>query len=130
MNSRGGWKKYQKLIVVGFGIVGGLGKIESFNSRGGFFFSFSNHKNYSIKNISVCSKSKIKTKVTSKDDKSKIVYSQKFCNSSKMLLLFSWAIVIRALVFSSSPSAIFLRLSTFDFHFYSFFDSFLFCTYE
>ena len=45
MNSRGGWKKYQKLIVVGFGIVGGLGKIESFNSRGGgFFLSFSNHK--------------------------------------------------------------------------------------
>ena len=31
-----------------------------------FFLSFSNHQNYSIKNIFVYSKSKIKTKVTSK----------------------------------------------------------------
>ena len=45
--------------------------------------SFSNHENYSIKNIYVFSKIKIKTKVKSKqnleqnmlDDKSRIVYS-------------------------------------------------------
>ena len=64
----GVWKKYQKLIVAG----GGEGVL-----------SFSNHENYSIKNIYVFSKIKIKTKVKSKqnleqnmlDDKSRIVYS-------------------------------------------------------
>ena len=55
-NSRSGWKKYQKLIVGGIGIVGGLEKTANFNSREGgwegrgvgwllncFFLSFSNH---------------------------------------------------------------------------------------
>ena len=94
-NSRGGWKKYQKIIVRG------LEKTESFNSqRGGvafklLFISFSNHEIYSIKNVCVCSKSKIKIKVTSK----------KFCNNSQMLLSSSWAIFIRALVFPSLTRA-------------------------
>ena len=34
-NSRSGWKKYQKLIVGGIGIVGGLEKTANFNSREG-----------------------------------------------------------------------------------------------
>ena len=55
------------------GIVGELEKTENFNSRGGwllncFFPFFSNHENYKIKNICVYSKSKIKTKVTSKQN--------------------------------------------------------------
>ena len=56
-------------------MVGGLEKIGNFdNWRGGgwllncFFPSFSNHENYSIKNICVYSKSKIKTKVTNKQN--------------------------------------------------------------
>ena len=39
-NSRGGWKKYQKLIVEGggaVGIVGGLRKTENLNRQGGRF---------------------------------------------------------------------------------------------
>ena len=73
-NSRSGWKKYQEKIVGMVGIVVGEGrgleKSENFDSRGGgvklnfFFLSFFNHENYSIKNICVCSKSKIKTKET------------------------------------------------------------------
>ena len=110
-NSTGGWKKYQKLIV---------GRItwKNFNSWGlvgwllnCFFLSFSNHENYSIKNICVYSKSKIKTKVTSKQNLehfkmiNRRLFIHKFCNNSKMLLSSSWAIFIRALVFSSSPRA-------------------------
>ena len=73
---RGGCKKHQKLII-GRGLgwnIRGVGKNESFNSRWEgvafkllfAFFCFSNHENYSIKNICVYSKSKIKTKVASK----------------------------------------------------------------
>ena len=56
------------------GIVGGLEKTEQFNSRGRgwflncFFLSFSKHENYSIKKICVYSKSKVKTRVTSKQN--------------------------------------------------------------
>ena len=40
-NSRGGWKKYQKLIVGGkVGIVGGLEKTKNFNSRRGWLLNF------------------------------------------------------------------------------------------
>ena len=92
------------------------GETESFNRRGNwllncFFLSFSNHENYSIKNICVYSKSKIKTKVTSKQNLehfkmiNRRLFIHKFCNNSKMLLSSSWAIFIRALVFSSSPRA-------------------------
>ena len=47
-NSRGGWKKYQKLIVQVVAIVEGWSEEnENFNSRKGvsncFFLSFSNH---------------------------------------------------------------------------------------
>ena len=109
-NSRGGRKKYQKLIV------GGLEKTEHFNRREGwllncFFLSFSNHENYSIKNICVYSKSKIKTKVTSKQNLehfkmiNRRLFIHKFCNNSKMLLPSSWATSITVLVFSSSPRA-------------------------
>ena len=96
-------------------------KTENFNSqeRGGggrwlafncFFLSFSNHGNYSIKNICLYSKIK-KTKVTSKQNIEHFkmihrrLFIQKFCNNAKMLLLSSWAIFIKALVFSSSPRA-------------------------
>ena len=100
----------------GGGIIGGVEKTENFNSQWGwflnrFFISFSNHENYSIKNICVYSRSKIKTKVTSKQNQEhlKMINRRscihKFCNNSKMLLSFSWAIFIRALVFSSSPRA-------------------------
>ena len=37
-NSRGRWKKYQKLIVEEVGIVRGLEKTENFNTRGGIGF--------------------------------------------------------------------------------------------
>ena len=44
-NSRGAWKKYQKLIIGVVRIVGGLEKTENFNNRGVgfqtvFFFPF------------------------------------------------------------------------------------------
>ena len=74
------------------------------------FVSFSNHENYSIKNICAYSKSKIKTKATSKQNLehfkmiNRILLINKLCNNSKMLLS-SWAIFIRALVFLSSPRA-------------------------
>ena len=45
------------------------------------------------------------------------LFIDKFCNNSKMLLSSSWAIFIRALVFSSSPRAIFSSLET-SFHSY------------
>ena len=101
-----------------FGIVGELGlKIsiaagEVVSSQlNCFFLSFSNHENYSIKNICVYSKSKIKTKVRRKQNLEHIktinrrLLIHKFCNNSKMLLSSSWTIFIRALVFSSSPRA-------------------------
>ena len=122
-NSTGGWKKYQKLIVRritwknfnSWGLVGWLLNC--------FFLSFSNHENYSIKNICVYSKSKIKTKVTSKQNLehfkmiNRRLFIHKFCNNSKMLLSSSWAIFIRALVFSSSPRA---NFSSFEYLCFSF----------
>ena len=86
-NSRGGRKKYQKLIV------GRLEKTEHFNRREGwllncFFLSFSNHENYSIKNICVYSKSKMKIKLTSKQNLEHLkminrrLFIHKFCNNS------------------------------------------------
>ena len=122
-NSTGGWKKYQKLIVRritwknfnSWGLVGWLLNC--------FFLSFSNHENYSIKNICVYSKSKIKTKVTSKQNLehfkmiNRRLFIHKFCNNSKMLLSYSWAIFIRALVFSFSPKA---NFSSFEYLYFSF----------
>ena len=118
-NSRGGWKKYQKQQSGGGGGGGGnsrgLEKIQNFKSQRWllkcFFLSFSDHENQSIRNICVYSKSKIKTNVTSKQNLEyfKIVirrlFIDKFCDNSKMLLQSSWAIFIRALVFSPSPRA-------------------------
>ena len=75
-----------------------------------FFLSFSNHENYSIKNICVYSKSKIK-KVTNKQNIEHFkminwrLFSHKLFNNWKMLLPSSCAIFIRALVFSFSPRA-------------------------
>ena len=86
-------------------------------------FSFCNHESYSIKNIYVYSKSKIKTKVTSKQNlehfkmTNRTLFVYKFCNNSKMLLSSSWAIFIRALVFSSSPRA---NFSSFEYLYFSF----------
>ena len=67
-NSRGGWKKYPKLIVRGR--VGGWKKLK-ISIAGGLafkllFLSFCNHENYNIKIIWVYSKSKIITKLTHK----------------------------------------------------------------
>ena len=69
--------KISKTNIWGHWNSRGLEKTKSFNSWGGgggggvggwllncFFLSFSNHGNYGIENICVCSKSKIKTKVT------------------------------------------------------------------
>ena len=92
---------------------GRLEKTESSNSQSGWllncvFLSFSNHKNYSSKNICLYSKSKIKTKVTNKQNLehfriiNRKLFIPKFCDNSKMLLSSSWAIFIRALVFSFS----------------------------
>ena len=94
----GGWKKLKTLKA----------RVEGWLLNC-FFLSFSNHENYSIKNICVYSKSKIKTKVTSKQNLEHFemingrLFIHKFCNNSKMLLSSSWAIFIGALVFSSSP---------------------------
>ena len=79
-------------IVGGEG--GGLEKTESFNSPGSwllncFFLSFSNHENYSIKDICVYSKCKIKTKVTNKQNLEhfkmidRILFIRKFRNNPK-----------------------------------------------
>ena len=99
-------------------------KTENFNDRGEkgwllncFFLYFSNHENYSIKNICVYSKSKIKTKVTNKQNLeyfktiNRRLFIHRFCNNSQMLLPSSWAIFIRALVFSVSPRANFFFVS-------------------
>ena len=92
-----------------------LEKTENFNSLreewllNCSFLSFSNHENYSINNIYVCSKSKRETKVISKQNLehfkmiNRRLFVHKFCNNSKMLLSSSWVIFIRALVVSSSP---------------------------
>ena len=78
-------------------------RLESFNRGAGkgwllkCFFFFSNHKIYNIKNICVYSKSKIKTKVTNKQN--------------------SWPIFIRALVFSFSRRANFSSLKYLSFSF-------------
>ena len=56
-----GWKKLEILLARGGG--GGEGWLLNC-----FFLSFSNHENYSVKNICAYSKSKIKTKVTSKQN--------------------------------------------------------------
>ena len=66
-------EKYQKTILEGVGIAGGWKKMKTLIAGGGwllncFFLSFSNHENYSIKKIYAYSKSKIKTKVTSKQN--------------------------------------------------------------
>ena len=106
-NSRSGWKKYQQKIVGMVGIVlgegRGLEKTENFDSRVGrvklnfFFLSFFNHENCSIKNICICSKSKIKTKETNKQNLAyfkminRILFFHRFCKNSKMLLPPSWA---------------------------------------
>ena len=108
---------------------GVLEKTESSNSQSGwllncFFLSFSNHKNYSIKNICVYSKSKIKTKVTNKQNLehfriiNRKLFIPKFCDNSKMLLSSSWAIFIRALVFSFSTRVNFSSFEYLRFLFY------------
>ena len=103
---------------------------------GGCFLSFSNHKNYSIKNISVCSKSKIKTKVTSKQNPEhfkminrRLFIHKSFVTIQKCCCYSLGQKLLERLSFRLHQAPFFLRLSTFDFHFFSFFDSFLFCTY-
>ena len=74
-----------------------------------FFLSFSNDEN-----ICVYSKSKIKTNLIINLEHFKIrnrrLFIPKFCNNSEMLQSFSWAIFVRALVFSFSTSANFSSL--------------------
>ena len=127
-NSRGGWKKYQKLIVQVVAIVEGWSEEnENFNSRKGvsncFFLSFSNHLNYGIKNFCVYSKSEIKTKVTRKQniEQFKMINRRLFIrrdgNNENMLLSSSRATFITAFVFWSSPSA---NFSSFEYLRFSF----------
>ena len=97
----------------------GVGKTESFDSqeRGwlltAFFFPFSNHENYSIKNICIYSKSKIKTKVPFKQSlehfkmTNRRLFIPNFSNHSNMLLSSSWAIFIRVLVFVFNKGQLF-----------------------
>ena len=97
----------------------GVGKTESFNSqeRGwlltAFFFPFSNHENYGIKNICIYSKSKIKAKVPFKQslENFKMINRRllipNFSNNSNMLLSSSWAIFIRVLVFVFNKGQLF-----------------------
>ena len=143
-NSRGGWKKYQKLISGEVGIVRGDLNLKVLIAWGGgrgwllncVFLSFSNHKNYSITDICVHRKSKIKTKVRSKQNLAHFkitnwrLFIHKFCNCSRMLLSSSCAIFIRALVFSSSPRANFSSFKYLRFSFLLIFDSFLFIIQE
>ena len=101
-----------------------LEKTENFNSPGGgwllncFFLSFPNHEDYSIKNIFVYNKSKIKIKVTNEQNLehfkmiNRRLFIHKCCNNSKMLLSSSQVIFIRALVFSFSPK---VNFSSFEY---------------
>ena len=96
-----------------------LEKTESFNRLlSCFFLSFWNHESYSIKSICVYSINKIETKVANKKNLEhfKMIYRRlfipKFCNNSQMLLSSSWAIFIRALVFSFSKRA---KFSSFEY---------------
>ena len=117
-----------------------------------FFLSFSNRENYSNKGISVYTIkawSKIKTKVTGKQNLAhfkmtiQIFFIHNFCNNSKMLLSSSWAIFVQKcychppgqyllerLCFGLHQVPTFLRLSTCVFRFYWFLDLFLFSTQE
>ena len=123
----GGWKKHQKPIVGEVRIVGGWKKLKIFEQQRGwllncFCLSFSNLENCSMKNICVCSKSKIK-KVTNKQNLEHFkminqrLFIHNFCNNLKMLLSFSWAMFIRALVFSFSARA---NFSSFEYLCFSF----------
>ena len=95
----GGWKTL-KVLITGGGGGGGeeVGVLKGGGGGGGgwllnfFFPSFSNHDSYNIKNIRVCSKSKIKAKVSTKQN-------------LELLLRSFRAIFIRELVFLSSPRA-------------------------
>ena len=130
------WEKYQKLIVGWGGGGGGWNsrpgwtKVKILIVRGGrgwllncFFLFFSNHENDSIKNICVYSKSKIKTKVTNKQNLQNFkminwrLFSHKFFKNSEMLLLSSWTIFIRSLAFLFSPRANFYSLKYLCFSF-------------
>ena len=106
-NSRSGWKKYQEKqsgwLEQQWGRGGGWKKLKILIAGAGgvklnfFFLSFFNHENYSIKNICVCSKSKLKTKETNKQNLAyfkiinRILFFHRFCKNSKMLLPPSWA---------------------------------------
>ena len=122
----GGWKKLKYLIA-----ARGRWLLNCFS------FSFSNHENYSTKNFCVYSKSKIKRKVTSKQNLehfqmiNRRLFTHKFCNNSKkMLLSFFWAIFITALVFWFTRR---VNISSFHYLCFSFlliFRFFLFNTQE
>ena len=106
----------------------GVKKLEVLIAVGGsllncFFLSFSNHENYSIKNICVYSKSKIKTKVTSKQNLehfkmiNRRLFIRKFCNNSKNVA-FTGQYLLERLCFRLHQGPTFLRLSTCVFRFY------------
>ena len=114
----------------GWGAEGrrGLGKTESFNSRGGwllncFFLSFSDHENYSIKNICVFSKSKIKTEVTRKLNLehfkmiNRRFFINKLCKIQKCCCHPPEQYSLEGLCFCFHQGPTFLRLSTCVFRF-------------
>ena len=110
--------KNKKLIVRGGGGRGGKKLKILIAGRGWllncFFLSFCNYENCSIKKIWADSKSKIKTSKNLDNFKmiNRRLFIHKFGNNSRMLLSSSWAIFIRAPVFSSSPRA---NLTSFEY---------------
>ena len=122
-SSRGGQKKYQKLIVgVGWNSRV-VGKILIAKGEGGwllncFFLSFSSHENQIIKKLCVYSKSKIKTKVTSKQNLEyfKMINQRIFIHKSCFLPPGQY--LLKYLCFRLHQGSVFLCLSTCVFRFY------------
>ena len=119
-----GWlEKISNTNNWGMGIQGGCKKLKILNKildKLLFPFYFLTMK---LQNICLYSRSKIKSKVTIKQNLEHFkminqrLFIPKFCNNSKMLLPSSWAVFIRALVFSISTRD---NLSSFEYFCFSF----------
>ena len=105
----------------------GLEKTEDFNHWGGgwlafklLFFPFFNRENYIIKNIWVYSKSKIKTKVTSKQNLEhfKMINRRLFIHELKCCCHPPGQYLLECLCFPLHQGPSFICLSTFVFRFY------------
>ena len=102
---------------------GGLEKTENFNSREGNGFYIAFFSPFLTMKTAVLRTFVYTVKVTNKQNLEhfKIInrrlFIHKFCNNSKMLLSSSWAIFIRAFVFSLSPR---VNFSSFEYLCFSF----------